>query len=79
MNLKEINDFSLPELHTLTASQIAIFYKPIMSKEEVSKLLSKSIKTIETWVRDDEIPYRKKKNSTYFLREEIMEWMDNCA
>jgi predicted DNA-binding transcriptional regulator AlpA len=53
-----------------------IFDKPILSTEEVAYLLNKSVRTIKRYVQHDDIPYRKRKGSTYFLRTEIMDWID---
>lgn len=52
------------------------FEKPIMSISEVAMLLDKSEVTIRRYVRQDEIPYRKRKRSTYFVTEEILEWVN---
>lgn len=53
-----------------------IFDKPILSINEVSVLLNKSVITLRRYVRNNEIPYRKKIGTTYFLREELMEWIE---
>lgn len=50
--------------------------KPILSISEVAVLLGKSVVTIRRYVREDEIPYRKRKRSTYFITEEVLAWLD---
>lgn len=57
-------------------NKVVIFDKPILSIDEVAILLNKSVTTLRRYVRNNEIPYRKKIGTTYFLREELMEWIE---
>ncbi len=79
MNKPDLNHLNVSDLHELVSKEIAIFYKPILGKKELALLLGKSPKTIDAWVRNREIPYKKLVGNTYFVLEEILEWMDRCA
>ncbi len=47
----------------------------IMTVEDVSALLCKSVSTIYAMTSEHRIPYRKQGNKLYFLRSEIQSWL----
>jgi NADH:ubiquinone oxidoreductase subunit D len=74
LKLNETVDMYNQHLHLL--NKYKIFEKPILSNKEVAILLNKSVGTIRRYVANDYIPYRKKKSQTYFILDEILEWID---
>ena len=47
----------------------------IMTVEDVSAMLCKSVSTIYAMTSEHRIPYRKQGNKLYFLRSEIQSWL----
>ena len=77
---------SVAELHdkidrlteTVEKLAIAIGTKPqneLMTVEDVSAMLCKSVSTIYTMTSEHRIPYRKQGNKLYFIRKEITAWL----
>lgn len=77
---------SVAELHdkidrlteTVERLAIAIGTKPqneLMTVEDVSAMLCKSVSTIYTMTSEHRIPYRKQGNKLYFIRKEITAWL----
>lgn len=77
---------SVAELHakidrlteTVEKLAVAIGTKPqneLMTVEDVSAMLCKSVSTIYTMTSEHRIPYRKQGNKLYFIRKEITAWL----
>lgn len=77
---------SVAELHakidrlteTVEKLAVAIGTKPqneLMTVEDVSAMLCKSISTIYAMTSEHRIPYRKQGNKLYFIRKEITAWL----
>ena len=77
---------SVAELHdkidrlteTVEKLAIAIGTNPqneLMTVEDVSAMLCKSVSTIYTMTSEHRIPYRKQGNKLYFIRKEITAWL----
>lgn len=47
----------------------------LMTVEDVSAMLCKSVSTIYAMTSEHRIPYRKQGNKLYFLRSEIQSWL----
>lgn len=57
-------------------SSTAVTHLPeIMTVEDVSAMLCKSVSTIYAMTSEHRIPYRKQGNKLYFLRSEIQSWL----
>ena len=77
---------SVAELHakidrlteTVEKLAVAIGTKPqneLMTVEDVSAMLCKSVSTIYAMTSEHRIPYRKQGNKLYFIRKEITAWL----
>lgn len=53
-----------------------LFEKKIWTINDLAYVLGKSERTLRRYVQNDEIPYRRRKATLYFIAEEIMEWID---
>lgn len=66
----------LTEMFEQIISSTAITPLPeIMTVEDVSAMLCKSVSTIYAMTSEHRIPYRKQGNKLYFLRSEIQSWL----
>ena len=48
----------------------------LMNKEQVAEMLGKSVRTIDNWRRQLELPSYKLENSVYFKRTEVLAFME---
>lgn len=66
----------LTEMFEQITSSTSITPLPeIMTVEDVSAMLCKSVSTIYAMTSEHRIPYRKQGNKLYFLRSEIQSWL----
>lgn len=59
----------------IISSTIVTPLPEIMTVEDVSAMLCKSVSTIYAMTSEHRIPYRKQGNKLYFLRSEIQSWL----
>lgn len=59
----------------IVSSTAATPLPEIMTVEDVSAMLCKSVSTIYAMTSEHRIPYRKQGNKLYFLRSEIQSWL----
>lgn len=62
-------------LEQIISSTAANPLPEIMTVEDVSAMLCKSVSTIYAMTSEHRIPYRKQGNKLYFLRSEIQSWL----
>ncbi len=68
------------ELHRITESLADRKSVPdILTVNDVSAMLCKSVSTIYSMTSEHRIPYRKQGNKLYFLREEIVDWLEKAV
>ena len=48
----------------------------LLSLDEVTALLGKSVSTIYAMTSEKRIPYRKRGNKLYFFEDEVMQWIE---
>lgn len=51
------------------------FFDNLITVEKLSSLLGKSPKTIRNWVSRQEIPFIRIKGKTYFLEDQLRDWV----
>lgn len=59
----------------IISSTAATSLPEVMTVEDVSAMLCKSVSTIYAMTSEHRIPYRKQGNKLYFLRSEIQSWL----
>lgn len=62
-------------LEQIISSTAVTSLPEIMTVEDVSAMLCKSVSTIYAMTSEHRIPYRKQGNKLYFLRSEIQSWL----
>lgn len=62
-------------LEQIISSAVVTPLPEIMTVEDVSAMLCKSVSTIYAMTSEHRIPYRKQGNKLYFLRSEIQSWL----
>lgn len=63
----------------LMSANVAQSLPEIMTVEDVSAMLCKSVSTIYAMTSERRIPYRKQGNKLYFMRTEIKSWLNDSV
>lgn len=63
----------------LMSANVAQPLPEIMTVEDVSAMLCKSVSTIYAMTSEHRIPYRKQGNKLYFMRTEIRSWLNDSV